>query len=143
MNEFTGPWIINAKLKGSSYEIKRVEDGAVSKRHAAHLSPYPDQLLPFLPVDGPDNQFDQIHTPIQKDPYVNAGLKGFKPAQPFEMPMANPALPADDVVHFPTLAELNAECFELDEGEEDLFSRDNLARICCAFWTISHSTFCP
>ena len=125
MNEFTGPWVISAKLKGSSYEIKHVEDGAIGKCHAAHLSPYPDQLLPFLPVDGPDNQFGQIHTPIQKDPYKNAGLKGFRPAQPFKLPVANPDLPSDDEIKFPTLAELNEEYFLWDEGEEDLVYQDN------------------
>ena len=40
--------------------------------------------------------------------------------------MANPALPSDDDdVHFPTLAELNAECFQWDEGEDDLVYQDN------------------
>ena len=112
MNEYTVPWVINAKLKGGSYESKRVDDEAIGKRHAAHLSPCPDQLLPFLPVDGPDNQFGQIHTPIQKDPYMNAGLKDLKPAQPFKLPVANPALRSDNDVQFPTLAELNAECFQ-------------------------------
>ena len=66
MNEYTGPWVINAKLKGGSYEIKSVDDGAICKRHAAHLSPYPDQLLPFLPVDGPDKQLGQINSPHSK-----------------------------------------------------------------------------
>ena len=63
MDEYTGPWIIMSKLKGSSYEIKHKDSNVISKRHAAHLSPYPDQLLPFMPVDGPDNRFGQIHTP--------------------------------------------------------------------------------
>ena len=42
---------------------------------------------------------------------MNAGLKGFKPAQPFKLPVANPALPSDNEVKFTTLAELNIECF--------------------------------
>ena len=111
MNEYTGPWAVSSKLKGSSYEIKRADNGAIGKRHAAHVSSYPDQLLPFLPVDGPDNQLGQIYTPIQKDPYMNAGLKCFKPAEPFKLPVANPALPSEYDATFPTLAELNAECF--------------------------------
>ena len=91
MDDYTGPWEIISKLKGSSYEIKHKDKGIVSKRHAAHLSPFPDQLLPFMPVDGPDNRFGQIHTPIQKNPYENAGLKGFTLAQPFKASVANPA----------------------------------------------------
>ena len=56
---------------------------------------------------------------------MNAGLKGFKPAEPFKLPVANPALQSEDDVTFPTLAELNAECFEWDEGEEDLVYQDD------------------
>ena len=92
MDDYTGPWIIVSKLKGSSYELKHKDTGAMDKRHAAHLSPYPDQLLPFMPVDEPDNRYGQIHSPIQKNPYMNAGIKGFKPPQPFKQVAANPAL---------------------------------------------------
>ena len=95
-------------MKGTSYEIKHRDKGIVSKRYAAHLSPFPDQLLPFMPVDGPDNRLGQIHTPIQKNPCENAGLKGFTPAQPFKAPVANPAIPVEDDIRFPTLAELTA-----------------------------------
>ena len=113
MDNYTGPWEIISKLKGSSYEIKHWDKGIVSKRHAAHLSPFPDQLLPFMLADAPDNRFGQIFTPIQKNPYhENAGLKGFTPAQPFKASDTNPAIPAEDDIKFPTLAELNAECFQ-------------------------------
>ena len=125
MNEFTGPWVITAKLKGSSYEIRHKSSGVFSKRHAAHISPYPDQLLPFMPVDGPDNRFGQLHTPIQKDPYINAGLKGFAPTQPFKIATAISAMQPLDDIKFPSLAELNANCFQWAEGEEDLVLNDN------------------
>ena len=125
MDDYTGPWEIIFKLKGSSYEIKHRDKGIVSKRYAAHLSPFPDQLLPFMPVDGPDNRIDQIHTPIQKNPYKNAGLKGFAPSQPSKAFVANPAIPTEVDIEFPTLAELNAECFQWDEGEEDLMMADD------------------
>ena len=84
MDDYTGPWEIISKLKGSSYEIKHRDKGIVGKRDAVHLSQCPDHLLPFMPVDGPDNRFGQIHTPIQKNPYENLGLKGFAPSQPFK-----------------------------------------------------------
>ena len=76
MDDYTGPWEIISKLKGGSYEIKHRDMDVIGKRHAAHLSPVPDQLLPSMPVDGPDNRFGQIHTPIQKNPHENAGLQG-------------------------------------------------------------------
>ena len=77
-------------MKGSvsAYEIKHRDKGIIGKRHAAHLSPFPNQILPFMPIDGPDNRFGQIHTPIQKNPYENAGLKGFAPSRPFEASVA-------------------------------------------------------
>ena len=125
MDDYTGPWIVVSRLKGSSYELKHKDTGALGKRHAAHLSPYPDQLLPFMPVDGPDNIYGQIHSPIQKNPYINAGIKGFKPPQPFKKAAANPAIRSEEDIKFPTLAELNAECFEWNEGEEDLVLTDD------------------
>ena len=112
MNEFTGPWVVTAKLKGSSYEIQNKSSGVFSKRHAAHISPYPDQLLPFMPIDGPANRFGQLHTPIQKDPYINAGLKGFASTQPFTIATAISAIQSLDKIKFPSLAELNTDCFQ-------------------------------
>lgn len=129
MDAYTGPWTVTAKLKGSSYEIKHRDSGIISKRHAAHLLPFRDELLPFLPVDGPDNQYGQIHKPLKKSPYQNAGLKGFEPHSPYKTP-APIALLAEheEEIKFPTLAELNAECFEFDEGEEDLILDKSLCQ---------------
>ena len=125
MDSYTGPWQICVKGKGSSYQLEHMDSKKPGKRHAAHLSPYPDELLPFLPVDGPDNQYGQIHTPIKKDPYMNAGLKGFEPIQPHKA-SSHPAIPsADDQIKFPSLAELNAECFEWLEGEEETVFADH------------------
>ena len=82
-----------------------------------------------MPVDGPDNRFGQIHTPIQKSRYENAGLKGFTPSQPFKASVANPAIPAEDDIKYSTLARLNAECFHLGEGKEDLMmAHDSLCK---------------
>ena len=92
----------------------------IGKRHAALLSPYPDELLPFLPIDGPDNQYGQLHVPIQKDPYMNAGIKGFQPPQPHKstsLPVLSDSGSED--IKFPTLAELNAELFDWEDGEEE------------------------
>ena len=83
----------------------------IGKRRAAHFSPYPQELLPFLPIDGADNRYGQIYTPIKADTYMNAGIKGFQPSQPFKTSVhaATPDVVSD--ARFPTLAELNADFF--------------------------------
>ena len=84
----------------------------IVKCHTAHLSPYPQELLPLFPIDGADNCYGQIYTPIKADPYMNAGVKGFQPSQLFKTTFhaTTPAVGSD--VRFPTLAEMNAKLFE-------------------------------
>lgn len=84
MNAFNGPWRITSKAYGSSYEMKHMRTHTVTKRHAAHLSPFLLELIPFKPTDGADNRFGQMYTPICDDPYSDAGIKGFIPTQPFK-----------------------------------------------------------
>lgn len=69
---YLGPWEIVSKLTGSSYALHHKFSGAAGagKRHAAHLSPVPNELIPFEPVDGPDNQYGQLYVPIKKSPYT-------------------------------------------------------------------------
>lgn len=75
------------------------------------LLPYPLELVPFEPVDGPDTQFGQINRPISKDPFIEAGLKGFAPAEPFKLPTNYLSVqPANDF-YWPLVAELNEELF--------------------------------
>ena len=47
MNAFTGPWEIITIGHGSSCGLKHVVNGKLGKSHAAHLSPFPCQLIPF------------------------------------------------------------------------------------------------
>ena len=77
-------------------------------------------MIPFKPIDGPDNRYGQIYTPIWKKTYSEAGIKGFHPTEPFKPAEFSvmAALPAEEDIKFPTLAELLAECFDWDEGEE-------------------------
>ena len=89
MNAYTGPWRVLAKLDGGSYRIQHCISNRIEKKHASRLSPYPVQLVPFEPVDGPDNRFGQLFKPIAKDPYIEAGLKGFEPHQPFQLSSAH------------------------------------------------------
>ena len=54
---FTGPWKVISVLPGASYELEHCENaGRKDKKHAADLSPYPPELIPFQPVDGADTR---------------------------------------------------------------------------------------
>ena len=75
-----GPWRIVEKLIGSSYKITHcLRKNVFEKKHAAFLSPYPLELVPFAPVDGQDNQYGQLYKPISKQSFVDAGISGFQP----------------------------------------------------------------
>ena len=84
----------------------------IGKRRAAHFSPYPQELLPLLPIDGADNRYGQIYTPIKADPYMNAGIKWVHPSQPFKNSVHAETPDVGYDVIFPTLAKLNAEFLE-------------------------------
>ena len=129
---YSGPWEITAKLTGSSYECKHTRLGKVDKFHAKRLSPVPDQLVPYAPIDGPDHRFGQINKPLSDRAYEIAGIKGFIPCNPIEsfhpktfddshIPHKEYAVtnlvqfgPEDDL-HWPTLWELNKEMFDWDD----------------------------
>jgi hypothetical protein len=53
MIKHTGPWRITAKLDGSSYRLQHCKTNRIDKKHAAHLSPCPEQLIPFPPSQVP------------------------------------------------------------------------------------------
>ena len=56
MDSYIGPWNITGKIKGSSYALEHRDTKKIDKRHAAHISPYPQEILPFFPIDGFDNR---------------------------------------------------------------------------------------
>lgn len=122
-NPYTGPWEVVKRGPGGSYELKHAVDGRPGKRHAMHLSPFPNELVPFEPVDGPDNRYGQLHMPIGKHPYKDASIKGFHPFQPHREPLGSTTLMAADVdhepIHFPSLAELNAEITDWSQQDID------------------------
>jgi hypothetical protein len=111
MHPMTGPWRVVEKLRGSSYRIEHcMSSGRFEKKHASDLSPYPLELIPFEPVDGCDNRFSQLWRPISKQPFADAGLNGFEPAQPFKVPAHFAAqFSPDDAFHWPSVSELNDE----------------------------------
>ncbi len=81
MHPFTGPWRIVRSLPGASYELEFATDPKwTEKKHASDLAPFPQELIPFKPVDGPDNRYSQLYKGFGPSPYKEAGIKGFTPA---------------------------------------------------------------
>jgi hypothetical protein len=108
MHPFTGPWRIVASLPGASYELKFSSNPKRrEKKHASNFLPYPPELIPFQPVDGPDNGYSQLYKPIWESPYKEAGIKGFNPPQPFTIAVHFAHCGNFRDVHFPTLSKLN------------------------------------
>jgi hypothetical protein len=66
------------------------------------------ELVPFKPIDGPDNQYGQLHKPINAKPYKEAGIKGFIPPMPFK---PTSQLLTTDQFHWLSLSELNNDLF--------------------------------
>jgi len=127
----TGPWRVIARLDGASYELEHcLKEGVKTKKHASHLSPFPLPLVPFQPIDGPDNRYSQINRPIAKAPYELAGIQGFEPLQPFKLPPVSHYSSIHEQFHWLSLSELNDEMAPLgwmtpeqqDTEDVDLFS---------------------
>jgi hypothetical protein len=128
MYPMTGPWRVVEKLVGASYCLEHCNtSGRFDKKQASDLLQYPLELVPFEPINSPDNRFSQIFRPVGKSPYAEAGIKGFDPPQPFKLP-ANYLTPhVPDEFYWPSLSELNDEC--------QLFLRP-LANENVSFWKI-------
>jgi hypothetical protein len=110
MHPYTGPWRIVASLPGASYQLEFATDPKRrDKKHASDLSPYPPELIPFEPLDGPDNRYSQLHKPFGPMPYKEAGINGFTPPQPFAIASHFARRGDHKDFHWPTLAELNDE----------------------------------
>jgi hypothetical protein len=131
MIKHTGPWRILEKLAGSSYKLQHCKTSKLDKKHAAHLSPCPEQLIPFPPLSGPDTSYSQIHKQIKTHPFIEAGIESYNPATawPSEADASESKHPAlqslfASTIHpfeqFPSLADLN------DEIAPDIFDEANL-----------------
>ena len=129
MNDYIGPWEVTGIEHGSSYALRHVVSGKIGKSHAAHLSPFPPQLIPFRPLQGPDNTYGQMNKGFEDNPYKDASIRGFAPFEPYkEAPSALNLLSSnssDPSLHLPTLAELNAEIDDFPEFEQHAISADN------------------
>jgi hypothetical protein len=134
MHPYTGFWWIVALLSGASYELEFVGDSKRrEKKHASDLSPYPLELIPFQPVDGPDNRYGQLYKPIGASPYKEAGIKEFEPSEPFAVASHFARCGDSRDFHFPTLSELNDETW-LEETEQREILADDVA--------LEHSLLC-
>ncbi len=77
------------------------------KKHAADLTPYPTELIPFKPIRGPDTEYSQFYNAIEPHPFKAAGIDGFLPPKPFILPTKFLTVESDNTFHWPTLSELN------------------------------------
>jgi len=97
-------------LKGALYELKHCEVASkLEKKHAADLSPYPVELIPFHPVDGADTRYGQLYKPITSYPFKAAGIKGFTPLKPFKVATNLATTGYCTKFHWSSLSELNEE----------------------------------
>jgi hypothetical protein len=111
-------------LPGASHELEFATDTKRrDKKHASNLSPYPPELIPFEPLDGPDTRYSQLHKPFGSMPYKEAGINGFTPPQPFAVASHFARCGDFKDFHWPTLAELN------DDLDQAFAWRDDDERI--------------
>jgi hypothetical protein len=82
-------------------------------------------------VDRPDNQYSQLYKPIGNSPYKEAGIKGFKPLQPFAVATHIACWGDFCDFHFPTLSKLNNK-FEpfpwLNDNKQRQFMSNNVIK---------------
>ena len=64
VDSYAGPWKFTVKFKGGSYELNHRNMDMVFKRHDVHMSPYPDEILPYLRVYGPEIQYGNTNSPM-------------------------------------------------------------------------------
>jgi hypothetical protein len=84
--KFTGPWQVTESLHGGSYSIEHcLKPNSIEKKHASNLMPYPTELIPFEPINGPDTQYGQLYHLIGANLFQETGLKGFNPPAPFQV----------------------------------------------------------
>jgi hypothetical protein len=131
---FTGPWQITASHKGASYELEHCNiPNRKMKKHASDLSPYPLELVPFEPIDGPDNWYGQLHKPITANSYKEAGIKGFTPPTLFKATSQFLTTDLKSQFHWPSLFKLNDDLFPFqwlsEEERKQYFDGDSISSI--------------
>jgi hypothetical protein len=72
---FTGLWQDIDSADSGSYNIEHCHHPSWRmKKHAADLTPYPAELIPFESVNSPDTQYSQLHKAIYPYPFKEAGI---------------------------------------------------------------------
>ena len=142
-NPYTGRWGIIGKELSSSYRSHHVFTKCIDKSHATHISPFSIQHLPFELIDGPDNQYGQMHAMLRKDPYIEASIEGFQPYQPYvELPTPKAFIVIPEGYTFPSLVEPNDEMFLCEPGEAEwVLSGENLHYTYKAYIALSLNLF--
>ena len=111
--KFIGPWKVTEKLHGGSYAIQHcIKSSRTDKKHASHLTPLPDKLIPFPPLHGADTAYQQLHKKYKSNPFAEASIKGYEPSTPGTESgtnVANLIILENDDFHFPTFQEFNDE----------------------------------
>jgi hypothetical protein len=82
------------------------------KKHVADLTPYPAELIPFEPINGPDTKYSQLYKAIEPHPFKEADISGFLPPQPFKVPAKFLNVSNHTDFWWPTLLELNNDVDE-------------------------------
>lgn len=131
---YTGPWKVVEVLDGASYKLRHCISQRLDKKHASDLSPYPYELIPLVPLETSDNQFSQLYKKIREDPFLEAGIRGYEPPQPFQVDFLSADSSSLPSFHWPTLSELNDEVYSSFEprpqsssdGTIDMFREDQV-----------------
>jgi hypothetical protein len=116
---FTGPWRVIGSADSGFYNIAHCHHPTWHmKKHTADLTPYPAELIPFEPVNGPNTQYSKLYKAIDPHLFKEAGISGFLPPQPFRVPAKFIDVSNYTDFWWPTLSELN------DDIEEFPWSND-------------------
>ena len=69
------PGLVTKKLKGASYELTDTISKKTTVKHAMHMSPVPQDMQAFAPLDGVDSRYGQLHQPINSETYKQGGIE--------------------------------------------------------------------
>jgi hypothetical protein len=120
MLQHTGPWTIIEQLSGSSFRIRHCRTKTEDKKHASHLTPCPEELIPFAPLTGPDTSYSQIHKPIKHHKYMT-GIDNHAKSPP--------SLPNNFIKIEPQPEEQFPSVFDLNNELNDTISTDTTVHI--------------
>ena len=74
------------------------------------MSSVPRHLIPFAPLNGANNAYQQLHKKYIDSPFKEASIEGYTPSQPWRITTKSIlTLDVKPGYWFPTLAELNAD----------------------------------